>query len=318
VFVESRRDMERWAFSSDHPCFAGLFEPGGSAATHADLLFLAGTPTPLEFSAEVPILPPGVPVVHLSEDAAEPGRRVPVAIGLAGDTELALAELASLLDGVVAESRSHLEEVRAAHASQLQGWRSDIPAEGEGEDFSAAVAMRTLAEHLGGSGILVLDGVTSTLPLLRFIERPHRDTLFATASGSLGWAMGAAPGIALARGERVTAVVGDGVLQFGVPAFWTVRHYNIPVTYVVVNNGKYQAMVSGLRRMNGLAHAKRVYPMTDISGVDIAGLAESFGIPATRVTSAADLALAVDADLARTAHDGPHLIEIKVNDVLWP
>lgn len=318
VFVESRRDLERWSFPSDHPCFVGLFEAGSPASLNADLLFLVGTPTPLEFSSEVPILPLGVPVVHLSEDSAEPGMRAPVAIGLAGDTELALAELASLLEGSDTMSHSHLEEVRAAHASQLQAWRDEIPTGGESEDFSAAVAMRVLAEHLGGNGILVLDAVTSTLPLLRFIERPTRDTLFATASGSLGWAMGAAPGIALARGERVAAVVGDGVLQFGVPAFWTVRHYNLPVTYVVVNNGKYQAMVSGLTRMNGKAHAKRSYPLTDISGVDIAGVAESFGIPATRVTNAADLARAVDADLARTPQDGPHLIEVKVNDVLWP
>ena len=177
--------------------------------------------------------------------------------------------------------------------------------------------MRVFAETLGSEGLLVLDGVTSTLPLLRFLERGKPDTVFATASGSLGWGMGASAGVALARQQRTLAVVGDGVVQFGVPAFWTVRRYSIPVTYVVVNNGKYQAVISGLTRMNGQAHAKREYPLTDISGVDICGLAESFGIPTTRVTSAEGLARAVGVELSRTPDDGPHLIEIMVNDTLW-
>ena len=188
VYVESRRDLERWSFSSDHPCFAGLFEPTDPFVAGADLLFLAGAPTPLEFSSEMPILPPGVPLLHLSEDAAEPGRRVAVAAGLAGDTGLALGDLAALLEGTPSRPGAHLQEARAQHASLLQSWRAQVPATGEGEHFSAATAMRVLAERLGGEGTLVLDGVTSTVPLLRFIQRPRRDTLFATASGSLGWA----------------------------------------------------------------------------------------------------------------------------------
>jgi len=43
----------------------------------------------------------------------------------------------------------------------------------------------------------------------------------------------------------------------------------------------------------------------------------AFGIPATRVTSAEDLASAVRREQCRTAEDGPRLIEIMVNDALW-
>ena len=79
VLVESRRDLERWSFRSDHPHFAGLFDPRDPIVGGADLLFLAGAPTPLEFSAETPILPRGVPLLHLAEAAAQPGPRVPPA-----------------------------------------------------------------------------------------------------------------------------------------------------------------------------------------------------------------------------------------------
>lgn len=320
VFVESRRDLERWSFRSDHPNFAGVFEPGSPLVAGSDLLLLAGAPTPLEFSAEMPILPAGVPLLHLTEDAAEAGRRVRPAGALVGDTALALSDLAALLaeaGDAPGRAGDGLARARRHHDAQREAWDAAVPATGEGAQFSAASAMRVLARSLGGQGVLVCDGVTSTLPLLRFLERTVPDTLFATASGSLGWGMGAAPGVALARSSRVIAVVGDGVVQFGVPAFWTVRRYSIPVTYLVVNNGRYQAVVSGLRRMNGAAHAAGRYPLTDISGVDIAALAESFGIPAERVDGAAGLSAAVEAELSRGPADGPRVIEVMVNDALW-
>lgn len=320
VFVESRRDLERWAFRSDHPNFAGVFDGRNPVVANSDLLFIAGAPTPLEFSPEMTVLPQAVPLLHLSEDAHEPGRRGTPAGALIGDTALALADLADELEergsgGV--DSGAFLAEALHHHTTQQAHWREHVPESAEGADFSAACAMRVLADTLGGKGLLVLDSVTSTLPLLRFVQRTRDDTLFATASGSLGWGMGAAAGVALARNERTLAVVGDGVVQFGVPAFWTVAHYQIPVTYVVVNNGKYQAVIAGLTRMNGVAHSSGDYPLTDISGVDIAALAAAFGIPATRVTSSAGFADAVKTELARTTADGPHLIEVMVNDELW-
>ena len=310
VFAESRRDLERWSFRTDHPLYAGLFEPRAPLLAEADLLVLAGMPTPLELSAEVAALPPGVPILHLSEDAAEPGRRYVPAGAVVGDTA---AVLRALADGVRPECapsrREWLARVRKDSAERRARWEAEAPWDGE---FSAALAMRTLADVVGGEPVLVLDGVTSTLPLLRFLQRTRADSLFATASGSLGWGMGAAAGVALARGERVVAVVGDGVVQFGVPALWTVARCRLPVTYVVVNNGRYQAVVAGLEKSNGAASARGEYPLTDISGVDIALLARSFGIEATTVGDAAGLRAA----LAEEA-DGPRLIEVRVTGRLW-
>ncbi len=307
VFVESRRDLERWSFRTDHPLYAGLFEPRAPMLAEADLLVLAGMPTPLEFSAEVAALPAGVPILHLSEDAAEPGRRYVPAGAVVGDTAAALCGLA---DGVRAPSRSEWPaRVLKDSENRRARWAAEVPLDGE---FSAAVAMRTLADVIGGERLLVLDAVTSTLPLLRFLQRTRADSLFATASGSLGWGMGAAAGVAMARRERVLAVVGDGVVQFGVPAFWTVARYRLPVTYLVVNNGKYQAVVAGMRKSSG---EREEYPLTDISGVEIAALATAFGIKATTVDGAAGLRAALAEDPG--PEDGPRLIEVRVNDLLW-
>ncbi|ATY14066.1 hypothetical protein CU254_29340 [Amycolatopsis sp. AA4] len=310
VFVESRRDLERWSFRTDHPLYAGLFEPRAPLLAEADLLVLAGMPTPLEFSAEVAALPPGVPILHLSEDAAEPGRRYVPAGAVVGDTAAVLRGLAEGVRPECAPSRSEwLARVRKDSEDRRSRWEAEVPVDGE---FSAAVAMRTVADVIGGKRLLVLDAVTSTLPLLRFLQRTRADSLFATASGSLGWGMGAAAGVAMARRERVLAVVGDGVVQFGVPAFWTVVRHRLPVTYLVVNNGKYQAVVAGLRKSGG---ERAEYPLTDISGVEISTLAQAFGIKALTVDDADGLRAALAEDPG--PEDGPRLIEVRVNDQLW-
>ncbi len=313
VFVESRRDLERWSFRTDHPLYAGLFEPRAPLLAEADLLVLAGMPTPLEFSAEVPALPPGVPILHLSEDPAEPGRRYVPAGAVVGDTAAVLRGLAEGVRPECVPSRSEwLARVRKDSEERRARWEAEVPWDGE---FSAALAMRTLAKVIGGERLLVLDAVTSTLPLLRFLQRTRADSLFATASGSLGWGMGAAAGVAMARRERVLAVVGDGVVQFGVPAFWTVVRHRLPVTYLVVNNGKYQAVVAGLVKSGGAAAERGEYPLTDISGVEISALAMAFGMKATTVDGAAGLRAALAED--QGPEDGPRLIEVRVNDRLW-
>ncbi|WP_409185796.1 thiamine pyrophosphate-binding protein [Amycolatopsis sp. VS8301801F10] len=310
VFVESRRDLERWSFRTDHPLYAGLFEPRAPLLAEADLLVLAGMPTPVEFSAEVAALPPGVPILHLSEDAAEPGRRYVPAGAVVGDTAAVLRGLAEGVRPECAPSRSEwLARVRKDSEDRRARWEAEVCLAGE---FSAAVAMRTVADVIGGERLLVLDAVTSTLPLLRFLQRTREDSLFATASGSLGWGMGAAAGVAMARRERVLAVVGDGVVQFGVPAFWTVVRHRLPVTYLVVNNGRYQAVVAGMRKSGG---EREEYPLTDISGVEISALATAFGIQATTVDGAEELRAALAEDPG--PEDGPRLIEIRVNDQLW-
>jgi len=327
VLVESRRDLERWSFRTDHPAFAGLFEPSAPLLADCDLLVLAGMPTPLEFSSERPSVPPGVPILHVAEDAAEPGRRHRTACAVVGDTRLSLELLAEGVDAPASgrEAGPTASTARAAwlatvldHAAgQRRRWEDEVPLTSEGAAFSAASAMRVLADTVGGEPLLVLDAVTSTLPLLRFLTRTRRDTLFATASGSLGWGMGAALGVALAREERTLAVVGDGVVQFGVPALWTAARSHLPVTFVVVNNGRYQAVVSGLRQSGGAARQHDDYPLTDISGVDIAALAASFGIPSVVVDGASSLRDELRAHLALDETDGPRLIEIRVNDDLW-
>ena len=129
-----------------------------------------------------------------------------------------------------------------------------------------------------------------------------------STSGSLGWGMGAALGIKMGMPTRpVAAVLGDGVFQFGMPALWTAARYNVPVTYIVMNNQSYAAVGAALRRFGGQAVARGRFPGVDIAGPRIADVSSAFGVPGQRVQSLAELR---ESLAATRGVDHPTLIEV--------
>jgi acetolactate synthase-1/2/3 large subunit len=67
----------------------------------------------------------------------------------------------------------------------------------------------------------------------------------SSPAGGLGWGLGAALGARLAApGSTVICCVGDGSYIFGAPtaAHWVSRAYDLPVLFVVFNNGGWHAV----------------------------------------------------------------------------
>jgi benzoylformate decarboxylase len=152
-----------------------------------------------------------------------------------------------------------------------------------------------VAASVGADTTVVLDATTSTPQLLRYLPHQAPDQLYTSASGSLGWGMGAALGLQLARPERdVVAVVGDGVFQFGIQALWAAKRYDLPVTFVVINNQAYAAVGAALSRYRGHGADPTDLPCTDIAGVEIAETARAFGLNAERVSQAGEIGPALD------------------------
>ncbi|MEU5095112.1 benzoylformate decarboxylase [Streptomyces sp. NPDC020996] len=169
---------------------------------------------------------------------------------------------------------------------------------------------------------LVFDLLRARLPRDRVLveEAPsHRDVLHArvpveqsggfltTGSGALGWGLPLAVGRALADRRRVVCVVGDGSALYSVQALWTAARHTAPVTYILLDNGGYAA-VRALGRRIGIAPV----PGTDITGIDFAALAESFGCPAARAEHPGELPAALDHALGRCDDAGPFLLHVAV------
>ncbi len=296
VLHEDRRGLERPGFPTDHPHFRGQYEAGHPVVRQADLLVFLGARLFHEFEpARVPPLPAGVPIVHSHPDPKHVGMTYGVDAALVGDQGLVIEALSAALPAVPPRA------VPPAAPPPPRG--PSAP----GAPLRAADVVDVITESLRGVA-LVGDATTAGGILQQRAHQHTGDDYFVSSSGSLGWGMGAALGIAMGKPERrVAAVLGDGVFQFGMPALWSAARTGLPVTYVVMNNQSYAAVGAALRRFGGEAVERRHYPGVDIAGPRIADVSTAFGVPGRRVDTLADLRESLEA--SRRA-DHPTLVEV--------
>jgi len=174
----------------------------------------------------------------------------------------------------------------------------------------AVLTDRLMMERIGAAlpkeGIVVEEAPSSRSAMQERLRLTQPDSFFTTASGGLGYAMPAAVGVALARPEsRVVAIVGDGSAMYSVQALFSAFQLRLPVTFVIVNNRRYQALrefgqVFGMQQVEG----------TDLAGLDFTALAKGHGLPEGRRVETAD---ELDAALAEAlGAKGPNLVEVIV------
>ncbi|NKX52949.1 thiamine pyrophosphate-binding protein [Arthrobacter mobilis] len=104
----------------------------------------------------------------------------------------------------------------------------------------------------------------------------------AQGAGGLGFgfpgAIGGAVGLATqGLPARVLAVSGDGSAMYSISELATVRQHNLPVTWLIVDDGGYGILREYMEHAFGKATA------TELARPDFVRLAESFGVPARRV-----------------------------------
>ncbi|MFG2145049.1 thiamine pyrophosphate-binding protein [Streptomyces sp. NPDC048696] len=121
----------------------------------------------------------------------------------------------------------------------------------------------------------------------------------AQGAGGLGYAFPAAIGAAAAdRTRPVLAVSGDGGAMYSIAELATARQYDLPVTWLIVDDGGYGILREYMTDAFGAATG------TELVTPDFVALAESFGVPAVR-TSVESLR----ADLAKAlAEPGPSVV----------
>jgi benzoylformate decarboxylase len=296
VVHEDRRGFERPGFPTDHPHFRGQYEIGHPLVQQADLLVFLGARVFNEFEpAKVPPLPAGVPLVHSHTDPKHIGMIYGVDAGLVGDQRLVLQALAAALPATTPRELPPAPPVERR------------PRSAAGGPLHPADVVDVITESLRGAA-LVGDATTAGGILQQRAHQHTGDDYFVSTSGSLGWGMGAALGIAMGMPDRrVAAVLGDGVFQFGMPALWSAARSGLPVTYVVMNNQSYAAVGAALRRFGGVAVEQQHYPGVDIAGPHIADISTGFGVPGQRVDNLADLRECLE----RSRHaDHPTLVEV--------
>jgi acetolactate synthase-1/2/3 large subunit len=248
---------------------------------------------------------PQQPLIHVHASADELGRVYQAALPI----NAGMAEFAAMAKALPPLSdRAWDAETRAAHADYLE-WSTPPQVEGP---VQMGEIMAWLEQRLPEDAIMTNGAGNYSTWLHRF----HRHRLFRTqlapTNGSMGYGVPSAVAAKVVAPNRmVVSFNGDGCYMMNGQELATAVQYELPVIFVVVNNGTY-----GTIRM----HQERTYPGrvsgTDLRNPDFVALAKAYGAHGELVEKTADFAPAFD----RCAKSGkPSLIEIRLSaEVLTP
>ena len=128
----------------------------------------------------------------------------------------------------------------------------------------------------------------------------------AQGAGGLGYgfpaAIGAAVGLeTVGKPGRVLAVSGDGSSMYSIAELATAKQHNVPVTWLIVDDGGYGILREYMVGAFGKATA------TELARPDFVKLAEAFGVPAIKVAPE-DVGGALKAGFAG---DGPNVVVVE-------
>jgi benzoylformate decarboxylase len=308
-------------FPSEHPACLGALTRNQKAVRAAlepfDLLLCLGADL-LRMSVYSPVdpLPPGMPVIHVSEREWELGKNHPTEIAIQANVKETLAALLPLLRaqrnaGAAAPAAHRLAALAPRNWSAQQG-RTRIAALEAAEEspIDPRFLMLRIAEALPREAVVVEEALTSSLTLPALVPQRDPKSYFGLASGGLGFALPGAVGAALALpGRPITAVVGDGSALYGIQALWTAAHLRLPITYVIANNRSYRILKE---RLVSMRKSERFVGM-DLRDpeIDFVALARSMGVAARRVVDPQDVAPALREAMRQ---GGPQLVEVMIAD----
>ncbi|MGY1742527.1 MULTISPECIES: acetolactate synthase large subunit [unclassified Blastococcus] len=245
-------------------------------------LVVAGAQPPVHFFAY-----PDTPGTPVPEDCrlhvlSEPGE----------DGVAALQQLAEL----VAEE---------AEPELLEASRPELP--------SGPLTPRTMNAVIGAllpeRAVVVDEALTSGVGLAELTSGGPRHDWLSLTGGAIGDGLPLAVGAAVAVPDRpVLAIQADGSAMYTISALWTMAREQLDVTVVVCDNGSYAILEHELGRVGASGGGERAGKLLDLGGpgLDFVALAQGMGVPATRATTAQELA---DQLRAALAEPGPHLVD---------
>ncbi|MGY2003543.1 acetolactate synthase large subunit [Blastococcus sp. SYSU DS1024] len=245
-------------------------------------LVLAGTTAPVHFFGY-----PGVPGHPVPEDCA-----VHV---LSAPGEDGVAALRALADLVAPDAKPEVAEFE----------RPELP--------TGELTPRTMAAVVGAllpeDAIVVDEALTSGAGLTEMTSAGPRHDWLSLTGGAIGDGLPMALGAAVACPDRpVIGIQADGSAMYTISALWSYARERADITTIVCDNGSYAILEHELRRVGAANDGERARQLLDLGGprLDFVAIAQGMGVPASRATTAEELA---DQLRRALAEPGPHLIQ---------
>ncbi|GHO46923.1 thiamine pyrophosphate-binding protein [Ktedonospora formicarum] len=308
------------AFPERHPLSLGVFGFGGHPLAEeylydqdVDVLLLVGTSLG-EFQTngwDHLLAPPHRrTIIQIDLDPQAIGNIYPVDYSVVGDANAILQELAADLarsrQKVVRMPSNALRQMSAAtpryyQAEQLQG-NSPL--------LKPQAVVTKMNEVLPEETLLFVDNGNCLSWAGQFYEARQPGTVFfATNTASMGYAIAASIGGKIADPERpVVALLGDGAFGMHGLEVHTAAEYNVPVTWVVLNNGGHGMVQNGEKLLKGTS-----YLTTFQEPLQVGAIARNLGVHACVVSTLADFEASLRQSLQLNAQGLPSLIEVSVD-----
>jgi benzoylformate decarboxylase len=284
----------RIGFPENHPNYRGVLPPAigpvGQTLEGHDLIVVVGSSVfPYYPYIPGPLLPDGAKLVAITSDPDE-AARAPMGDALVADVKLTLA---ALLEDLPESTRP---------APEPNQGPQEIP---PSDPLNPSTVHTALAEVFPEDGIVVLESPTSTLALRNQMRLSRPGSYYFAAGGGLGFGLAASVGVQLAQPDRpVVCVIGEGSVQYAVSAFWSAVAYKTPITFLVVRNEEY-----GILKWFAEVEDVQGAPGLDLPKLDVAAIAEGYGIKAHRVKDRDGVRGALANSLASSQ---PELVEVPV------
>jgi acetolactate synthase I/II/III large subunit len=295
----------------DDPLALGVFgrysRTANAAIEEADVLLVVGCKLGEIATSRWSLLPASAAVIQLDVDPEELGRNARLAVGLAGDAGLGLADLLAAVPDPDADRRTgELERLQAARRE----WRDEHAAQRASADspIHQARMLTELGAVLPDDGILVADGgfAAHWSALYWDVRRAGRHYIANRGHASIGYGVPGAIGAKLAAPDRVVAgLMGDGGLGMSIGEFETAVRLGLRgLVFVVVDN-----QASGyVKALQHSLYADR-FQSVDSVPVDYARIAGEFGLHSERVDDPTELAGALERAMGA---DRPALVDVAV------
>jgi len=310
-------------FPNTHPNFAGQFLDDREIVREIDAFWSIGAHMfKRGAKPQVPYLNRSTRIMHTGLNDGEVARNYPVDTAAIADikttTAAVLDELTqrNLKSSAIQARRRWIHEYRTRRLKQIDDFEKlhwdDAP-------ISLPRLFRELDRQMESDAYIVSEVVTSDDHIRRYVTFDHkaapdkRRRNFDTTGGILGWGCAAALGVKIGNPEKeVWCLTGDGAFNFGSQALWSATRYEVPVGFIVFNNGEYQAN----RRNSGL-YQGRMAETGKFLGVNLGhpdinyvSMAHAYGIEGERIEGPAGLAAAIGRCKRAMADGRPYLVDV--------
>ena len=207
------------------------------------------------------------------------------------------------IQGDVEEVIMTLEFNKVDWIDELLKIDNTIVVDGIDDDLKPQAAIKRILDHFDGNIIAVDAGSHTTWTTLLYNAKSPNHFLFPAATAPMGYGLPAGIGAAIATGEKIIVINGDGDFQMNLQELATLKENDLNVIVFILNNSEYGI----IRQWQEDFYEMDAYQI-ELSNPDFTKLAASYGIDSVQIKTLSDLEFLLEKDLK-----GPILVEVKVD-----